>query len=278
MSVLMPRLQLSLLLKLPPLIKHTTNSYISLKYSLFLPFSNMVSLEGTLISEEPTSSPRISFSSEFLDERNFISITPNAQEEKERKDQQDRSTRSAAEFEFLSSKLTNENMITADELFFEGKLRPYWQMRYAEKLNKINLKADDEILNNTTVIKSKEETTTRPINWFIDEDPSPRPPKCTVLWKELLRLKQKRASSLSPSSSTSSSSSSSSISFADKEKGKGQSMKEKHVKRIKKGLERCKSETLRVRPVIHVPICSQGKNSALPPLFSLKKKGRAIER
>ncbi|KAL3328825.1 hypothetical protein AABB24_036108, partial [Solanum stoloniferum] len=246
------------------------------KYSLFLPFSNMVSIEGPLISEEPTSSPRISFSSEFLDERNFISITLNAPAEKERKDQQDRSTRSAAEFEFLSSKLTNESMITADELFFEGKLRPYWQMHYAEKLNKISLKADKEILDNAMVIKSKEETTTRPINWFIDEDPSPRPPKCTVLWKELLRLKHKRASSLSPSSSTSSSSSSSSL--ADNEKSKGQSIKEKHAKRIKKGLERCKSETLRVRPVIHVPICSQGKNSALPPLFSLKKKGRAIER
>ncbi|XP_055811887.1 uncharacterized protein LOC129881806 [Solanum dulcamara] len=237
----------------------------------------MVSIEGTIRSDEPTSSPRISFSSEFLDEKDFISITPNAQGEKERKDQQERSTRSTAEFEFLSSKLTNENMITADELFFEGKLRPYWQMHYAEKLNKISLKAEEEILNNTDVMKSKEDTT-RPINWFIDEDPSPRPPKCTVLWKELLRLKQKRASSLSPSSSTSSSSSSSSSSLADNEKSKGQAIKEKHVKRIKKGLERCKSETLRVRPVLHVPICSQGKNTALPPLFSLKKKGRAIER
>lgn len=268
-----------LLLKLPPLIKHTTNSTSYLHFPLFLPFSNMVSLEGPLISEEPTSSPRISFSSEFLDERNFISITPNAQAEKERKEQQDRSTRSAAEFEFLSSKLTNENMITADELFFEGKLRPYWQMHYAEKLNKISLKADKEILDNVMVIKSKEETASRPINLFIDEDPSPRPPKCTVLWKELLRLKHRRTSSLSPSSSTSSSSSSSSSSsLADNEKSKGQSIKEKHVKRIKKGVERCKSETLRVRPVIHVPICSQGKNSALPPLFSLKKKGRAMER
>ncbi|KAF3662986.1 hypothetical protein CQW23_22273 [Capsicum baccatum] len=242
----------------------------------------MASLEGASISDEPTSSPRISFSSEFLDEKNFISITPNAQAEKERKDQQERA-RSAAEFEFLSSKLTNENMITADELFFEGKLRPYWQMHYAEKLNKISLKTEGEILNEAEVKKSQEET--RPINWFIDEDPSPRPPKCTVLWKELLRLKQKRASSLSPSSSTSSSSSSGSladISVAPdqekSEKNKGQATKEKHVKRIKKGLERSRSETLRVRPVIHVPICTQGKNTALPPLFSIKKKGRAIER
>ncbi|KAJ8547382.1 hypothetical protein K7X08_010968 [Anisodus acutangulus] len=239
----------------------------------------MVSLDGASRSDEPTSSPRISFSSEFLDEKNFISITPNAQAEKERKDQQDRA-RSAAEFEFLSNKLTSENMITADELFFEGKLRPYWQMHYAEKLTKISLKtehAEEKILNKAEV-KSKEET--RPINWFIDEDPSPRPPKCTVLWKELLRLKQKRASSLSPCSSTSSSSSSSSIadiSVADHEKSKIQGIKEKHVKRIKKGLERSRSATLRVTPVIHVPICSQGKSTALPPLFSLKK-GRAIER
>lgn len=271
--------------KFPALIKHTTNlKLLSLSSKLhfpqvsLFPLSNMVSIEGTIRSDEPTSSPRISFSSEFLDEKDFISITPNAQGEKERKDQQERSTRSTVEFEFLSSKLTNENMITADELFFEGKLRPYWQMHYAEKLNKISLKAEEEILNNTEVMKSKEDITTRPINWFIDEDPSPRPPKCTVLWKELLRLKQKRASSLSPSSSTSSSSSSSSSSLTDNEKSKGQAIKEKHVKRIKKGLERCKSETLRVRPVLHVPICSQGKNTALPPLFSLKKKGRAIER
>ncbi|XP_060182062.1 uncharacterized protein LOC132611692 [Lycium barbarum] len=239
----------------------------------------MVSLEGASRSDEPMSSPRISFSSEFLDEKNFICITPNEQAEKERKYQQERA-RSAAEFEFLSNKLTSEKMITADELFFEGKLRPYWQMHYAEKLNKISLKtehAEEEILNNTEV-KSKEET--RPINWFIDEDPSPRPPKCTVLWKELLRLKHKRASSLSPCSSTSSSSSSSSladISVPDHEKSKVQGIKEKHVKRIKKDLERSKSESLRVRPVIHMPICTQGKNTARPPLFSLKK-GRAIER
>ncbi|CAN4091359.1 unnamed protein product [Withania somnifera] len=243
----------------------------------------MVSLEGASIPDEPTSSPRISFSSEFLDEKNFISITPNAQAEKERKDQPERA-RGAAEFEFLSSKLNNEKMITADELFFEGKLRPYWQMHYAEKLNKISLKTEhaEGVALNDSEVKSKEET--RPINWFIDEDPSPRPPKCTVLWKELLRLKQKRASSLSPSSSTSSSSSSSSladISVADTEKcekSKGQAIKEKHVKRIKKGLERSRSETLRVKPVIHVPICTQGKNTALPPMYSLKKKGRAVER
>ncbi|XP_009795081.1 uncharacterized protein [Nicotiana sylvestris] len=240
----------------------------------------MVSLEVASRSDEPTSSPRISFSSEFLDEKNFISITPNAQAEKERKDQQERA-RSAADFEFLSSKLTSEKMITADELFFEGKLRPYWQMHYADKLNKISLKtehAEEETMKEAEV-KSKEES--RPINWFIDEDPSPRPPKCTVLWKELLRLKQKRASSLSPSSSTSSSSSSSSsiadISVAEHEKSKGQGIKEKNVKRIKKGLERSRSATLRVRPVIHMPLCTQGKNTALPPLFSLKK-GRALER
>ncbi|CAN4092999.1 unnamed protein product [Withania somnifera] len=242
----------------------------------------MVSLEGASISDEPTSSPRISFSSEFLDEENFISITPNTQAEKERKDQQERA-RSAAEFEFLSSKLNNENMITADKLFFEGKLRPYWQIHYAEKLNKTSLKTEHavgEIFNEADVKKSKEET--RPINWFIDEDPSPRPPKCTVLWKELLRLKQKRASSLSPSSSTSSSSSSGSLAdisvASNQEKNKGQGTKEKHVKRIKKGLERSRSDTLRVRPVIHVPICTQGKKTALPPVFSLKEKGRAIER
>ncbi|KAL5701846.1 hypothetical protein ACHQM5_027139 [Ranunculus cassubicifolius] len=120
------------------------------------------------------------------------------------------------------------------------------------------------------------------VSWYnIDDDPSPRPPKCTLLWKELLRLKKQRASSLSPSSSTSSTSSSSSspdrniqTSSLDANKGCKESMwnRQKHVKRIKQGLERTRSASVRVRPVVNVPVISQGKASTvLPHLFSVKK-------
>ncbi|WMV34253.1 hypothetical protein MTR67_027638 [Solanum verrucosum] len=224
----------------------------------------MMSLETASRSVDPNSGPRISFSSEFLDEKNFISICPNSQPEKKREKELN-----AAEFEFLSSNFTTGNMTTADELIFEGKLLPYWQIHHAEKLNKISLKtehAEEQV--NEKQGNSKEEQS-RPVNWFIDEDPSPRPPTCTVLWKELLRLKKQkqRPSSLSPSSSSSSSSSS-----ANSEISPTDESKEKHVvDKIKKRLERSKSATIRVRPLINVPICRQGKNNAIPPIFPIKK-------
>lgn len=230
----------------------------------------MVSLETVQTNSrsiEPTSSPRISFSAEFLDEKNFISISPNSLLVEKGEGMEIEKARNG-DFEFLSSNASSHPMLTADELFFEGKLLPFWQMQHSEKLNKISLKAKDEEEEEV----NKEESTR--VNWFVDDDPSPRPPKCTVLWKELLRLKKQRASSLSPSSS-SSSSSSSACSLADvatKDEGKGASgNREKHVKRIKKGLERTRSASIRIRPMINVPICTQMKNSALPSLFPLRK-------
>ncbi|KAJ4722419.1 Glutamate-1-semialdehyde 2,1-aminomutase [Melia azedarach] len=221
------------------------------------------------INEQPTS-PRISFSADFLDETNFISITPQSHRQ-EGRDQEKEKGRNP-DFEFLSNNVSSQNMLTADELFFEGKLLPFWQIQHSEKLNKINLKPKDGEDEEEEVI-NKEATETR-VNWFVDDDPSPRPPKCTVLWKELLRLKKQRASSLSPSSSSSSTSSSSS-SLADMvtaDEGKeGSGNRDKHVKRIKKGLERTRSASIRIRPMINVPICTQVKSTALPPLFSLKK-------
>ncbi|OMP08701.1 hypothetical protein COLO4_06196 [Corchorus olitorius] len=241
---------------------------------------------------EPISSPRISFSADFLDETNFISINPHSQnEEKDQKnnkdiqkekDNKDHNNKVAAaarvaEFEFLnSSNVSSHAMLTADELFFEGKLLPFWQMQHSEKLKQISLKAKDSEEEEEEEV-TKEETSRV---WFVDDDPSPRPPKCTVLWKELLRLKKQRASSLSPSSSSSSTSSSSSslADIATAEEGKeGSGNRDKHVKRIKKGLERTRSASIRIRPMINVPICTQVKSSALPPLFPLKK-GRIFER
>ncbi|CAI0429913.1 unnamed protein product [Linum tenue] len=168
----------------------------------------------------------------------------------------------------------------------------------SERLHKISLNCDDagEAANPA----SKEEnaptgTRAAAVNWFVDDDPSPRPPNCTVLWKELLRLKKKQraAASLSPSSSSSSNSSSSS-SLADaavaaeekkEKKKKGEKLESKssnntnQVKRAaKRGLERTRSASIRIRPMINVPICSQRKSSsALPPFFPLKKV-RVVER
>ncbi|KAK6117255.1 hypothetical protein DH2020_049020 [Rehmannia glutinosa] len=215
---------------------------------------------------EQNSSPRISFSSELLDENNFISICPNPQAEKERDDnERAKAARNAAEFEFLSGNLTN--MLTADELFREGKLLPFWQMHHSEKLNKISLKSSD--INAEDGPKEiKEENR---VNWFLDDDPSPRPPKCTVLWKELLRLKKQRASStvLTPPSISSSSSSCSRTDVPSvDERKEGVRNKDKSVKRIK---EKTRTNSIRIRPVINVPICTQAKNNALPPLFSLRK-------
>ncbi|GAV74793.1 hypothetical protein CFOL_v3_18273 [Cephalotus follicularis] len=229
----------------------------------------MVSIEAVQAASrsiDAPSSPRISFSSEFLDENNYISITPPSQREKDQ--QTEREKPRNVDFEFLSSSLSSHKMLTADELFFDGKLLPFWQMQQSEKLNKINLKAkDDEI----EVEVNKGETRA---SWFVDDDPSPRPPKCTVLWKELLRLKKQRSSSLSPSSSSSSTSSSSS-SLADMvtnvEGKEGSKNREKHMKKIKKGLERTRTASGRIRPMINVPICTQVKSSSLPPLFPLKK-------
>ncbi|KAF3633513.1 putative carboxylesterase 13-like [Capsicum annuum] len=224
----------------------------------------MVSLDSASTSLDPNSSPRISFSADFLDDENFISITPNSQSEKSREKELQ-----TAEFEFLSSNFTSGNMTTADELIFEGKLLPYWQIHHVEKLNKISLKTkhlETEQVNKKQGISKDDQS--RQVNWFIDEDPSPRPPTCTVLWKELLRLKKQkqRPSSLSPSSSSSSSSSS------NPENSTTDESKEKHVvDKIKKRLERSKSATIRVRPLINVPICTQGKNNATPPIFPLKK-------
>lgn len=229
----------------------------------------MVSLEtvqGSSKCNESNSSPRISFSADFLDENNFISICPNPQAEKK-----EREKAFNAEFEFLSGNLKSQNMITADELFSEGKLLPFWQMHHSEKLNKISLKTENsEEVTDGKEMNNKEETR---ISWFLDDDPSPRPPKCTVLWKELLKLKKQRASTLSPSSSSSSSSSrGSQVDMPPVDERKERvGPRDKTVKRIKKGLDRARSTSMRIRPMINVPICTQGKNSALPPLFSIRK-------
>ncbi|XP_009364216.2 uncharacterized protein LOC103954139 [Pyrus x bretschneideri] len=233
---------------------------------------------ATPISADSILSPRISFSVEFLDDENFISITPNSHGEVQDKKMEcgDHQKVRNPDFEFLSSNASSHAMLSADELFFDGKLLPFWQKQHAEQLAKLNLKTKDVEGDENEEVVNKEESRG---SWFVDDDPSPRPPKCTVLWKELLRLKKQRASSLSPSSSSSSSSSSSNSSAdvatrTDQEK---EGNKEKYMKRIKKGLERTRSASIRIRPMVNVPICTQVKSSAFPPLFPLRK-GRVLER
>ncbi|KAB2599593.1 hypothetical protein D8674_009864 [Pyrus ussuriensis x Pyrus communis] len=233
---------------------------------------------ATPISADSILSPRISFSVEFLDDENFISITPNSHGEVQDKKMEfgDHQKVRNPDFEFLSSNASSHAMLSADELFFDGKLLPFWQKQHAEQLAKLNLKTKDVEGDENEEVVNKEESRG---SWFVDDDPSPRPPKCTVLWKELLRLKKQRASSLSPSSSSSSSSSSSNLSAdvatrTDQEK---EGNKKKYMKRIKKGLETTRSASIRIRPMVNVPICTQVKSSAFPPLFPLRK-GRVLER
>ncbi|XP_042023534.1 uncharacterized protein LOC121770822 [Salvia splendens] len=209
-------------------------------------------------SDETGSSSRISFSSEFLDESNFITICPSPRAEREER-------WPGVDFEFLSGNLTS--MIAADELFSDGKFLPFRPIHHAG--NGIRLKPDclDEALVRAEHGEKDREAR---MAWLLDDDPSPRPPKCTVLWKELLRLKKQRPSTLSPSnSSSSSSSSSSSRTSVAKVRGEAVGNSEKSSNKLKKG-----SFSIRIRPVLNVPICIQAKNAALPPLFS-SRKGRS---
>ncbi|KAK9146695.1 hypothetical protein Sjap_006598 [Stephania japonica] len=233
----------------------------------------MVSREAISRSVEPTSSPRISFSAEFF-VSDQVSMSP-----KHGHGHIEKGKECNGDFEFLSTdrSVAANSMLTADELFFEGKLLPFWQVEQTEKLNKITLTPKMQVEDHQKEPNNNREECR--VTWVMDDDPSPRPPTCTVLWKELLRLKKHRSSSLSSSPSVSSSSSSSSslssVSSSNSEEGikerKGVWDKEKHVKRIKKGLERTRSASFRMRPMVSVPICTHNKNNALSPMLHLKK-------
>ncbi|XP_031111922.1 uncharacterized protein LOC116015897 [Ipomoea triloba] len=185
--------------------------------------------QGTSNSVEAgaVSHPRISFSADFPDEdEGFISLIPNSGIELNHR------PRCTAEFEFRSSiKPSSEAMAAADELFSDGRMLPIWQIRNFKKLNEIsrlrtgqekktesgNNAAAEEIISSNAVS----------LRFVQEDDPSPRPPKCTtVLLREFLRFRKQRDSS-STSTDTSES----------RKERKGS--KEKEVKRmIRKGLER----------------------------------------
>ncbi|KAI4304068.1 hypothetical protein MLD38_039630 [Melastoma candidum] len=265
---------------------------------------------GPVTAVEVSSGPRISFSAEFLEERmGVVTIEPKpvemeageeeaeaeAEAEEEEEDSGDdegvldlEKSCTAVEFEFLSTNISLDSMLSADELFCEGKLLPkFWltEQLCEEKLENVGLKIEPRRGTDEGGGEDQDRGSAD-VNpdWFMDEDPSPRPPKCTVLWKELLRLRKQRGAStssscrptsmlLSPSSSSSSTSSSSSsmadVAAKDRNDGGG-----KGAKRVKKGggLERTSSGTVRIRPMINVPICTVAKSSRLQqPLFPLKK-------
>lgn len=196
--------------------------------------------------------PRISFSGDFSDGANSVLGEYDPERAKTHVTESERA--SEADFEFFSGH-SSMTMLTADELFSEGRIIPFHRAQQMEKLDKIDLKPKEEV-------KRNEEGPG--LSWFADEDPSPRLPTCTVLWKELLRLKKQR----SPSSS-----SVIDLCSKDDERGDdgGSCKREKHMMRTKKGLERTRSGSIRMRPVVHVPVCTQGKNNAMPLLFALKK-------
>ncbi|KAG2241243.1 hypothetical protein Bca52824_096774 [Brassica carinata] len=181
--------------------------------------STMAIANTAFTMEAPQSGPRISFSADLPSsdsDGDYICINP--KNLLLGKQEQDKSSAKAGDFEFLSS---TQTMLTADELFSEGKFLPFRQVKHSEKLQNVTSRtkavAEEEEEQEDRKVAKEEENVNNSSNrgsWFLDDDPSPRPPKCTVLWKELLRLKKQRsntkASSLSPSSSSSSTSSSSS--------------------------------------------------------------------
>ena len=241
--------------------------------------STMADANMAFMMEAPPSGPRISFSADLSSsdsDGDYICINP--KNLLPGKVEQDKGSSKAGDFEFLSN---TQTMLTADELFSEGKFLPFRHVKHSEKLQNATLKTkaeeqeQEQEKEDRKVVKEETVNNSNRGSWFLDDDPSPRPPKCTVLWKELLRLKKQRnntkALSLSPSSSSSStSSSSSSIGDAVKKEER-----EKEGKRGQNGLERTRSLSMRIRPMIHVPVCTPPSK---PPLFPLRLHKNKVER
>ncbi|XP_047333060.1 uncharacterized protein LOC124936592 [Impatiens glandulifera] len=229
---------------------------------------------------EPESSPRISFSTDPMeDDDDFICITPISPAAAFLEYQTEKSIPQYTDFEFLLDTLTSQNTTTtttADQLFFDGKLLPFSN----QALTHIRLKEDKK----SPAAKEEEERENKQnrIGWTcVDEDPSPKPPTCTLLWKELLRIKKQQRSSSSSSLSPSPSSCSSIVGdlpMIEEGKEEGPGSLDKHIKWLKKGLEKTRrsTSTTRIRPMssnVSTPSISS------PPLFPLLlKKVRVLER
>ncbi|XP_051126159.1 uncharacterized protein LOC127248054 [Andrographis paniculata] len=219
-----------------------------------------------------SSSPRFSFSSNMLIPKNFrtssldslldegiaakITTKPNGNDE----------------FEFHSGKFTD--MATADKLFSKGKILPSYNLTHpVQKIENISIKPERKLPPPPPFLQPRRidnDNNTR-INWIVfEDDPSPRPPKCSILLKELFKLgkrpshlKQAFSSSSSSSSSFSSSGGSSSSSFRGRStaeisssrdcRERSMRYKEKNVRDSKKS-ERLNCSNIRIMPVGNVPI------------------------
>ncbi|KAK9166438.1 hypothetical protein Scep_001629 [Stephania cephalantha] len=108
----------------------------------------------------PPMSPRISFSSDFIDAQHMIKYERTSRD----------APAASSDFEFSVS---NYNMMAADELFSKGRLLPF-KDSCTNQLQKMTLRdellIDDDGANVATV--------------------SSRPPKSTRRWKELLGMKR----------------------------------------------------------------------------------------
>ncbi|XP_010263574.1 PREDICTED: uncharacterized protein LOC104601800 [Nelumbo nucifera] len=102
-------------------------------------------------------SPRISFSNDFVDAQQMIKYERSSREAP---------PSSSSDFEFSVS---NYSMMTADELFFKGRLLPFKDNCTNQQLQKMTLR--EELL-------------------IDDDDAPPRPPKASNKWKGLLGLKR----------------------------------------------------------------------------------------
>jgi len=104
----------------------------------------------------PPMSPRISFSNDFVDSQQIM-----------KQERSSRETPVSTDFEFS---VTNYSMMSADELFFKGRLLPFKD----NGSNQMQRTIRDELL--------------------VDDDEgdevSPRPPKGSTRWKGLLGLKR----------------------------------------------------------------------------------------
>lgn len=224
-----------------------------------------------------SSPPRISFSADFLeDSENSSGIQEKISIKVKKAASTDEIHTKNVDFEFLSS--CTHKMLSADELFSDGKLLPYWKTIHQMERLSIQTKEHHQHQKEMKQQSSSSCIRISEPSWFLDDDPSPRPPKCTVLWKELLRLKKNKPhSSLSASSSSSSTSSSSSsmaaASAMDPEK-KESNLKSR-VKRIHRVLERTTSSNIRIRPLVNVPACTKVKSGLLPPVFP-RTQGRVL--
>lgn len=126
-------------------------------------------------------SPRISFSQDLIDGDELSSINVPRDHNAELKvDGED-----GSDFEFIvlntGGTSNKHKMLSADELFFQGR------MLCLDQIHRMSL--DDEKEKASQEIKQLGRIDPR----YVDDDPSPRPPKCIGgRWRELLRLKRQQ--------------------------------------------------------------------------------------